>query len=235
MREHGYHMKSFKTFFQEGYYDPAIFKAIFLKGGPGSGKTFVAKKLGLASMGFSMINQDYPFEKKMKQLGLDMKMPTSELQQRDQLRKQTTDVVWSKFDKWIEQGLGIYMDITGADRKSVIADKTAIEAMGYDTAMDFVNTDLETAIARNSSRERTVDLSIVKSKWNETQQNVGFYSAAFRGNFFTVDNGKHSDPTPQINFVYKKLSAWSKQRPTNRIAAKKIEQMKQQVMTRHHK
>ena len=35
----------------EGVNDPGIFKAIILAGGPGSGKTVVARALGLASMG----------------------------------------------------------------------------------------------------------------------------------------------------------------------------------------
>ena len=217
---------------QEGYYDPAIFKAVFLIGGPGSGKSYVANKLGLASMGFSMINQDYPFEKKMKELDLDFKMPESEKAQRDELRQQTSNTVWNKFDKWVEQGLGIYMDITGANKEDVLNDKQTLESIGYDTAMVFVNTDLQTAIARNSSRERTVDTQIVKSKWYETQRNIGFYTAAFRGNFFTVDNGKDSDSGPQIDFVYKKILEWSKRRPTNQIAKKKIEQMRQQTIAR---
>ena len=40
-------MKIFKSlkeeYLQEGVYDPGIFKAYFLAGGPGSGKTFVSK------------------------------------------------------------------------------------------------------------------------------------------------------------------------------------------------
>ena len=34
-----------KPFLNEGARDPGIFKAIFLAGGPGSGKSFVAQKL----------------------------------------------------------------------------------------------------------------------------------------------------------------------------------------------
>jgi hypothetical protein len=50
-------MQKFKTFteqveLQEGVNDPAIFKAVFLAGGPGSGKSFIAGKTGLGSFGF---------------------------------------------------------------------------------------------------------------------------------------------------------------------------------------
>ena len=41
----------------EGVYDPGIFKAIFLAGGPGSGKSFVGNELvGIPQGGFSGIN-----------------------------------------------------------------------------------------------------------------------------------------------------------------------------------
>ena len=45
-------MKDFKTFVDEGPNDPAIFKAIFLAGGPGSGKSFIVGKTALPALGF---------------------------------------------------------------------------------------------------------------------------------------------------------------------------------------
>ena len=39
-------MKDFKDFLTEGVYDKHIFKAFFLAGGPGSGKSWVAKTGG---------------------------------------------------------------------------------------------------------------------------------------------------------------------------------------------
>mgnify|MGYP005631066847 FL=1 len=51
-------MKSFKTFIAEGVNDPSIFKAVFLAGGPGSGKSFVVGKTALKALGFRLINSD---------------------------------------------------------------------------------------------------------------------------------------------------------------------------------
>ena len=45
----------------EGVRDPGIFKAIFLAGGPGSGKSYVAKKLGLKTLGLIVVNSDLFF------------------------------------------------------------------------------------------------------------------------------------------------------------------------------
>ena len=57
----------------EGVDDPGIFKAIFLAGGPGSGKTFVAQKLfGIpdrlttSAKGLKLVNQDTEFEMLLK-------------------------------------------------------------------------------------------------------------------------------------------------------------------------
>ena len=53
----------------EGVNDPHIFKAVFLAGGPGSGKSFVAKKI-LGGTGLRSINSDEVYEFLMKKQGL---------------------------------------------------------------------------------------------------------------------------------------------------------------------
>ena len=49
-------MKTF-TELQEGVYDANIFKVIFLAGGPGSGKSFVARNL-FTGTGLKFVNSD---------------------------------------------------------------------------------------------------------------------------------------------------------------------------------
>ena len=51
-------MIKFKKFMTEGVDDPAIFKAVFLAGGPGSGKSFIVGKTGLPALGLKVINSD---------------------------------------------------------------------------------------------------------------------------------------------------------------------------------
>ena len=57
---------------EEGVNDPAIFKAVFLAGGPGSGKSFIVGKTGLTALGFKVVNSDDAFEKAMTKAGLEM-------------------------------------------------------------------------------------------------------------------------------------------------------------------
>ena len=50
-------MKSYEQILSEGLYDPNIFKAFFLAGGPGSGKSFVAKNV-FTGTGLKLVNSD---------------------------------------------------------------------------------------------------------------------------------------------------------------------------------
>ncbi|MDP7365886.1 MAG: hypothetical protein QGH83_01295, partial [Candidatus Pacebacteria bacterium] len=75
-------MITYEQFLKEGVYDPNIFKAVFMAGGPGSGKSFIAGKT-TGGLGLKIINSDAPFERYLKQEGLSLKMPDSETLERD--------------------------------------------------------------------------------------------------------------------------------------------------------
>ena len=62
----------------EGVHDKGIFKAVFMAGGPGSGKSFIAKslfgipdKFNISVGGLKMINQDKEFKHLLKKYGFD--------------------------------------------------------------------------------------------------------------------------------------------------------------------
>ena len=70
-------VNSFIQNLNEGLYDPGIFKAFFLAGGPGSGKSFVTAS-AFAGSGLKLVNSDLAFEKDLKKAGLSLKMPDEE-------------------------------------------------------------------------------------------------------------------------------------------------------------
>ena len=74
-------MKSFQDL-QEGLNDPNIFKAFFLAGGPGSGKSYVVRKT-TGGTGLQIVNSDDAFERYLKIAGLSQKMPEDETVERD--------------------------------------------------------------------------------------------------------------------------------------------------------
>ena len=77
--------ESFEELLNEGVHDKGIFKAVFLAGGPGSGKDFVMNK-ALAGNGLREINSDTAFEFLMKRHGLDLEMPDEERVEREIVR-----------------------------------------------------------------------------------------------------------------------------------------------------
>ena len=67
---------------QEGLYDPNIFKAFFLAGGPGSGKSYVVRKT-TGGLGLKIVNSDDVFERLLDKEGLSKLMPPEELEPRE--------------------------------------------------------------------------------------------------------------------------------------------------------
>ena len=80
-------VNSFSVQLNEGLYDPGIFKAFFLAGGPGSGKSFVTAS-AFAGSGLKLVNSDVAFERNLKKAGLSMKMPDEEEYFRNIIRQQ---------------------------------------------------------------------------------------------------------------------------------------------------
>ena len=70
---------------QEGVYDPNIFKAIFLAGGPGSGKSYVVQR-ATGGLGMKIVNSDTAFEKLIRHAGISLDMRKMEPKTRDVIR-----------------------------------------------------------------------------------------------------------------------------------------------------
>ena len=186
-----------KTFQQllEGIYDPNIFKAVFLAGGPGSGKSYVVSKV-VSGMGLKVINSDEPFERYLVKAGLSLKMPDEEKIPRDIERKRAMKVTSARKGHAIDGRLGIIIDGTGKDYDKMIRQVVHLQELGYETSMVFVNTTLQTALERNRKRDRSVPPNIAKQGWNDVQKNLPRFQRYFGKRFFIADNNLGDDLTP---------------------------------------
>ena len=186
-----------KTFQQllEGIYDPNIFKAVFLAGGPGSGKSYVVSKV-VSGMGLKVINSDEPFERYLVKAGLSLKMPDEEQTERDIERKRAKKVTSARKGHAVDGRLGIIIDGTGKDYDKMIRQAAHLQELGYETSMVFVNTTLETALERNRKRARSVPPEIAKQGWNDVQKNLPRFQRYFGKRFFVADNNTGDDLTP---------------------------------------
>ena len=183
-------MKTFDQL-QEGVYDPNIFKAFFLAGGPGSGKSFVVRKT-TGGLGLKIVNSDTAFEKLLKDadFSLDFRdMSPEKTLEREKIRKRAQEVTDKMKSNFVAGRLGLIIDGTGAEYGKIEKQVKMLQQLGYDTHMIFVNTSLDTAIERNNQRARKLPLDIVKTYWNNVQSNIGKFQRLFgRKNFIVVDN-----------------------------------------------
>ena len=179
-------MKTFHEL-QEGVYDPNIFKAFFLAGGPGSGKSYVVRRT-TGGTGLKSINSDEAFEHLLKKAGLSLKMPPEEFERKEVVRARAKEITKAKQKNYLEGRLGLIIDGTGKVADKILKQKASLEELGYDTYMIFVNTSLDVALQRNAERSRSLTEPIVVKSWKDVQANIGKFNNIFRQGFIVVDN-----------------------------------------------
>ena len=177
----------------EGVYDPSIFKAIFLAGGPGSGKSYVTRRT-TGGLGMKTINPDIAFEKILKDAGETLDLSKIDPEKRDRLRLRAKNITNAQLGLYIDGRLGLILDGTGKDYDKISRVKKQLESIGYDCYMIFVNTSEEVALARNEKRARKVPVDMVKKMWSDVQRNLGKYQGLFgAGSFVVVDNNEPNE------------------------------------------
>ena len=183
-------MKKLNQILREGVYDPGIFKAFFLAGGPGSGKSFVTAG-AFGGTGLKTVNSDAAFERGLKKGNLSLKMPDEEEYFRNIVRAKAKMTTATQLDTYIQGRLGLVIDATGRDLNTINSQKRQLDSIGYDSYMIFVNTSLEVALERNKNRPRTIPEYIVTDSWNQVQRNIGSFQRIFSPNrMLIVDNNK---------------------------------------------
>ena len=221
-------MNKFKEHFDlmEGVNDPSIFKAVFLAGGPGSGKSFVVGKTALKALGFRLINSDDAFERGLKKAGLTTDPDDIASAQGQSVRADAKTLTGKIMARALEGRMGIVVDGTGKDYKKIKNQVDMLRALGYAVHMIFVNTDLETAKNRNNNRPRSLPDDMVDKMWSDVQKNIGKFQALFRDRMTIVDNSEGSNIEKATMDAYKKIQTWAKKAPENSIAIKWIKGQK---------
>lgn len=186
-------MNLHESILAEGVHDKAIFKAVFLAGGPGSGKDYVLSNT-LDGHGMIEINSDKALEYLMDKENLDKTMPDNEEGQRNVVRKKAKDITEIRHRMALQGRNGLIINGTGADPKEYEEIKKKLEKLGYDTSMVMVNTADEVSRARNVERGqnggRTVPENIRKKKWEEVQAARAQFGKIFRNNYIEFDNSE---------------------------------------------
>ena len=209
-------MIDFQKYITEGVYDPNIFKAFFLAGGPGSGKSWVSERT-LSCMGLKVINSDNAFSRALEKEKMSLNMATQdakEIARRDEIRAKAKARTGVQLKLALEGRLGLILDSTARDIARIESEANTMKHIGYDVHMIFVNTSLEVALKRNQMRARKLPDAIVITNHKTVQQNIGKLQRLFgTSNFIIVDNNKVAeDVNPS---VFKAIRRMVTKKPTS--------------------
>ena len=203
----------------EGVNDKGVLKAVFMAGGPGSGKSYVAgelfgipKKINVSVSGLKSVNSDTEFEFLLRKYGFETfgtgkldidKWPEEvfdaiaggdEDSENMTVRKKAKLMTKARKEQYMNGRLGMIIDGTGHNLAKIKAEKQALEKLGYDCYMIFVNTSLEVAKQRNKERARRLPEDILVQSWKDVQKNLGAFQSLFGSSFVIVDNSKFLKP-----------------------------------------
>lgn len=210
------------NYINEGPNDPHIFKAVFMAGSPGSGKSTVANHL-FGGTGLRTLNVDQ-FWKLYQQKN----------------KRGDYDKFWdlySKKEKPLLRGkIGLLIDGTGKNPEIQQQLKNKLEEEGYDTIMVFVETDEETALRRSQTRAsdplssdygRHIDQDFVKTTYNRVLNAKPELAKIFGDNFLVVDNSDKLNVTA----IERKVRRWLNTPPSNPIALQWLGQQRNQSLS----
>ena len=220
----------FEMLLTEGVHDKAIFKAVFLAGGPGSGKDYVLSNT-LDGHGLTEINSDKALEYLMDKNQLDKKMPKKEEEKRNVIRGRAKSITDIRERLALEGRNGLIINGTGDDADKIANIKGKLEALGYETKMIMVNTADEVSRNRNIERGqrggRTVPEDIRKQKWNEVQASRAKLAELFKSNYVEFDNsadlrnaddGTRKAKQDELNNIFKDVQKFITKPPKNDAA-----------------
>ena len=167
-------------------YNRGQFKAIFVTGGPGSGKDIVIRE-AIAESKIVELN----FIQSQEYLGDKQKLSekTSDFR-REGIRNRGPLIINGPAD----------------DQDRIAYIKEELEELGYETMMIFVETTNETSKERNSLLSRMMVESVRHDKWLKSQQNTKYFQESF-ADCVTFDNTGNLDTKEEdIHFVYEKTN-----------------------------
>ena len=231
--------KDFKLELLEGVYDPGIFKAFFLAGGAGSGKSYSAEKATGSSAGkfewhasmakikpgktgpygLKVVNSDEQLEFGLMKAKMhtDMtKYSDAETMEKERIREKGKKITKKREQLWINGRLGLIIDGTAKNPAKLSVTKQDLEAVGYSTYMIFVNTSLDVALQNNAGRTRRLKDEVVRATWDEVQLVKDQLANLFPGRFVEIVNNRAGEDVFRKSFV--EIGKLIKRPPSSPIA-----------------
>ena len=220
-----------QQFLTEGIEDKGIFKAVFMAGHPGAGKTFVLNSIKSGQIEPRWVNTDKAYIEKARLEKMDPDTLFKHFRENwDEGWPLISDKVKrinkTQLELYINSMLPLAIDGTSNSISVLNTRRGLLEGFGYDTAMVFVNTDLETAIKRAAKRERPVTPDFIKDAYAEVTRNKSYYRSKF-SDWIEVDNGDGELTPGLIIKAFKHMSNFYNSPIVNPVGIKQVSQMRE--------
>jgi len=162
--------------------DRGRFRAIFVTGGPGSGKDIIIREAiaesRIVELNFTQARDYLADKQKLSEKTSDFR--------RESIRNRGPLIINGPAD----------------DIERIGYIKEELEELGYETMMIFVDTTNEVSKERNSLLSRMMVESIRQDKWVKSQKNTKYFTESFK-NFMTFDNTGNIDTKEEdIHNIY---------------------------------
>lgn len=167
----------------EGIEDKGIFKAVFMSGMPGSGKTTVAKAVTDGTVSPRNVNTDDAFEFLSAKQGMEADSVAWSL-----VGQRSKKITEERLYHYINSMVPLFIDGTSGNIGAMVRRQGLLEGLGYDTMMVWVDVTLETALERAAQRDRKVDEDYIRKIYAQIESSKQYYQHKFGNNFIVVDN-----------------------------------------------
>lgn len=207
---------------QESINDRGKMKAIFVCGTPGAGKSYTVNAITDGQMSPRIVNSDkmYEFLGRIGRTNIGDSTGWSNV--RDTVR-QTTQ---RQLALYINSLLPIFVDSTSANPSAVLRRKGILEAFGYDVGIVWVDTNLETALARAAQRERHVPEDYIRMTVERAAEAREFITAQFDWKV-TINNGDGELTDKVIKTAYNATQSFFNAPISNPIGKRVLRQLEE--------
>ena len=179
-------------------FNRGLFKAIFVTGGPGSGKDIIIRE-AIAESKAVELNSVQAFELLMDKQKLSEK---SNDYRREAIRNRGPLIINGPAD----------------DHTRMITIREELEEFGYDTTMVFVDTTNEASKERNEKLSKSISESVRFDKWQLAQSSKEAYRQNF-SNFISFNNSSSFEEIQEdISDTYEKINRFIEDKNYNEIA-----------------
>ena len=211
-----------KLLITESIEDKGILKACWMSGSPGSGKDYVLNRIKSGQIEPRVVNTDKFTEFIAKKLNIDLK-PDSNFWKNygDKTKKLTKD----QLSLYINSLLPLWIDGTSSNPSSAFRRVGILKSIGYDTAMVWINTDLEVAKERNKKREKMVPEDFLIKVHNQISKLKDYYRSEFN-NFYEVNNNEGELNNDAILKAFRKVNNFFNSPVENPIGKELIKKMR---------